>query len=84
MESENNKTQVVMYKCCEVVFAACMEPYCYTEKTWTRDLAKYVKKGHKVEMIERGELEMGKCKCVKQDGVTAANQLSLFENEQSN
>lgn len=49
-------------------------------KNVDKGFAKYVKEGHKVKMIERGELEMGKCKCVKQDGVTAANQLSLFEN----
>lgn len=43
--------QVLKYKCCGKIFAACREPECYTDKDWHRNLRKDVKDGHKVEMI---------------------------------
>lgn len=55
--------QVIKYKCCGTVFAACCEPDCYTDSEWLKNLKKYVNRGDKVEMIERGTLKFGKCEC---------------------
>ncbi len=57
--------QIIKYKCCGAVFAACCEPECYTDSEWTRNLKKYVERGDKVEMIENGTLKFGKCECSK-------------------
>jgi hypothetical protein len=56
--------QIVKRKCCGSVFAACVEPDCYTDKDWLKNLKGYVNRGDKVEMIENGTLQFGgKCKC---------------------
>jgi hypothetical protein len=58
--------QVVKYKCCGKIFAACHEPYCYTDSDWLKNLKKYVERGDTVEMIEHGvKFEFGKCECSK-------------------
>lgn len=60
--------QVIKYKCCGNIFAACCEPDCYTDKDWLKDLKKYVEKGHKVEMIPSGQgLQFKKCECKKKE-----------------
>ena len=53
--------QVVKYKCCDAIFAACNEPNCYTEKDWTKNLKQYAKEGCKIEMVESFKFE--KCEC---------------------
>jgi hypothetical protein len=65
--------QIVKYKCCGAIFAACVEPDCYTEKDWLANLKKYVNRGDKVEMIKSGTLKFGKCECKKN------NQLELLK-----
>lgn len=55
--------QIIKYKCCEVPFAACCEPDCYTDSDWLKSLKKYVNRGDKVEMVESGTWKLGKCKC---------------------
>lgn len=55
--------QVIKYKCCGKVFAACVEPDCYTDQDWTSSLRKYVLRGDKVEMVKRGNLKFEKCEC---------------------
>lgn len=55
--------QVIKYKCCGNIFAACVEPQCYIDKVWLRDLRRYVQKGHKVEMRESGDVLFNKCEC---------------------
>jgi hypothetical protein len=55
--------QVIKYKCCGKVFAACREPECYTDKDWHKTLRKYVPQGHKVEMMEK--VVFGECTCGK-------------------
>ena len=63
-------------KCkCGKIFAACLEPHCYTDSDWTKELAKYVKKGCTVEMKERGNWTMESCDCDKKE--VNNNQLSL-------
>jgi hypothetical protein len=55
--------QIVKRKCCGSVFAACVEPDCYTDKDWLKNLKEYVNRGDKVEMIESGTLKFGgKCR----------------------
>ena len=66
--------QVIKYKCCGKVFAACREPECYTSKDWQRNLRKDVNEGHKVEMMPIEILQFGKREC---DKVTDKNQLTL-------
>ena len=55
--------QVIKYKCCGAIYAACQEPDCYTEKEWIKHLKKSVKAGDIVQMIEPKTLEFGRCKC---------------------
>ena len=57
--------QVIKYRCCGQIFAACCEPECYTEKDWLKDVRKYALRGDKVEMMESGNVKFGKCECVK-------------------
>ena len=60
------KVQVIKCKC-GAVFAACMEPHCYTETEWMRDLRKYVKQGCTVDVIYNDSTKslFGKCTCDK-------------------
>lgn len=67
--------QVIKYKCCGQVFAACCEPECYTEKDWLKDIRKYTLRGDKVEMRESGNVKFGKCECSK---IKIPERLDLF------
>lgn len=58
--------QVVKYKCCDKVFAGCVEPYCYEDSDWMKDIRKYSKEGHLIQMIEQKDFEFGECLCNKQ------------------
>jgi len=42
-----------------------VEPECYTEKDWTKNLKEYAQQGHKVEMVE--SFKFGECKCKKEE-----------------
>ncbi len=55
--------QVIKYKCCGKIFAACTVPECYTSKEWLKDVRTYALKGHTVEIAERVKFE--KCTCVE-------------------
>lgn len=58
--------QVIKYKCCDKIFAACQEPECYTDRDWTNELKKYVKEGCKVEMKPDGKsFNFEICRCNK-------------------
>lgn len=57
------KAQVVRYKCCNEIFAACREPECYEDADWHKDIRKYSKQGHKVDFVPLSEFNFGKCKC---------------------
>jgi len=57
------KGQIIKYKCCGKVFAACCEPECYTDKDWVKELIKYVLRGDIVETVEMGTIKFGKCEC---------------------
>ncbi len=69
--TEKMKAQIVRYKCCGKVFAACMEPSCYTEREWLKDLKKYIKAGRKVETVESTTFQFGKCECIKHEATLA-------------
>jgi|LakMenEpi03Aug12_release.lakeMendotaPanAssembly.Ray.scaffolds.fasta_scaffold4210877_2 hypothetical protein len=57
--------QVIKYKCCGQIFAACQEPECYTDKDWLKELRKYALRGDKVEMMESANMKFGRCECSK-------------------
>jgi len=59
--------QVIKYKCCGKVFAACCEPDCYTDKDWLKSLKKYVERGDNIEMVENGTWKFEKCECEKEE-----------------
>ncbi len=62
-------------KCpCGKVFAGCVEPYCYTESSWQKDVRKYIKKGCTVSTIESTPLQECTCKDFKPE---SSNQLEL-------
>lgn len=65
--------QTIRYKCCNVIFAACTEPECYTDDDWVKELKKYVERGDIVEMKESANVKFGKCDCKKE-----LEQLKLF------
>lgn len=73
------KAQVVICKCGSK-FAACVEPNCYTQKEWLKDLRKYVQEGCTVEMIEATEFKFERCKCEKEK--IDVNQTELFSLEE--
>jgi len=56
------EAQIIKTTCCGVIFAACMAPYCYTDKDWQKDLRKYAKEGRIIETTKE-EFAFGKCKC---------------------
>ena len=67
--------QIINCKCGKT-FAAEMEPDCYTDKEWLRELTKYVKGGCTVKMVNSGEWQFEKCECKKQDA-----KVDLFTND---
>lgn len=76
--------QVIKYKCCGNIFAACCEPDCYTDTNWLKDLKNYVESGDKVEMIPSGEgLQFKRCECKKQSKSKEQQKVieSLFDDE---
>jgi len=59
-----SKAQIIRYKCCKVVFAACIEPECFTDKDWQDQVRKYVKRGDIVESVDSLEgITLSNCKC---------------------
>lgn len=54
---------------CGCVFAACIEPECYMDKQWMKDLRRYVKKGNTVKVVPKDEFEFGKCTCDTEIGI---------------
>lgn len=57
------KIQIIKCKC-GVTFAGYCAPECYTDKEWIKDIAKYLKRGCEVDLIDSGNgLTLEKCKC---------------------
>ena len=70
---EYTKAQTITCKCGSVI-AACVEPYCYTDAKWQRDVRKYAKQGYKINIIDCGDWKMAMCIC--KDPIDS--QLKLF------
>lgn len=62
------KAQVLKCKCGKV-FAACIEPECYTDKEWQKKLREYVLKGATVEILETPVFTLESCVCKKKQKV---------------
>jgi hypothetical protein len=62
----SRRIQVIKCKCGSA-FAACIEPDCYSDKKWQKDMRKYVKKGCTVDLIDGSSSEplFQKCVCEK-------------------
>jgi sporulation-control protein spo0M len=67
--------QIVKYKCCNKIFAACVEPECYIDKQWLNNLKEYVNRGDIVQMVENIDLQFEKCYCKDKSKM---EQLNLF------
>lgn len=77
MEEARKIGQSQVIKCkCGKVFAACMLPFAHIEADWMRDVRKYVKKGHEVDIMKNGSWEWCDTKkCVTQP---QKKELTLF------
>lgn len=70
--------QVIRHKCCNKIYAASIEPHCYTDKEWMKDVRKAALQGDKIEMIESGtNWKFEKCAC-KEEAIQDKNQTVLF------
>jgi hypothetical protein len=76
MEQESKKAQAIRCKCGSI-FAAAVEPYCYSDSDWQKHMRKYVKDGCSVELINANDFKFEKCKC-KELKQQKENQLSIF------
>jgi len=70
--------QVIKYKCCGKIFAACHEPHCYTSRDWLKNLREYVVRGDVVEMIKDANIKFEKCQCKNKNEVKT---LDLFNQD---
>lgn len=59
---ENKKVQVLRWKCCDEIYAMCIEPHCYTSKDWQKDLKLAVKDGDRIEMVDLKDAKLGNCR----------------------
>jgi hypothetical protein len=64
---------------CGVIFAGCVEPYCYEDVEWQRNMRKYIKEGCTVEMTGN-DVKLGHCACENKAKKKKGNpnQLQLF------
>lgn len=46
------RAQVVHYKCCNGIFAACVEPYYEEDHDWIVDFNYYTAAGHKTGIVD--------------------------------
>lgn len=67
------KAQVIKHGCCGKIYAACLIPMCYEEKSWHKDIRDAIKNGDTVDTV--ADFEFGKCTC-KEDAET---QTKLFQ-----
>lgn len=64
---------------CGKTFAACAEPYCYSDVDWQREMRSYVSKGCKVVLRDKNTLILENCTCKNfTPEETDKNQLKLF------
>ena len=67
---------------CGKIFAGAIEPHCYTDKDWQKDMRNYVSKGCKVSLKQSRTFELENCTCKDTNPESKIfvdkNQLSLF------
>ena len=61
MKDEPKKAQTIACHCGKI-FAGCMEPYCYTDKQWMKDVRKYALKGYTIGLQPPG-FKLEQCTC---------------------
>lgn len=57
------KVQTISRKCCNTTYAACIEPHCYIDKDWLKDLRKSALRGDIVQMVESKDFAFRPCQC---------------------
>ena len=78
----SNKAQII--RCPNGhLFAACMEPLCYTDKEWLKDVREYYRRGCKIEMVDPQvvRVQIQHCDCdlkVVKPVESLPDQLELF------
>ena len=60
----SRKIQVLLCKC-GAKYAACIEPDCYIDNDWLKDLKKHIKDGGTVEMSDSESFRFEQCKCAE-------------------
>lgn len=66
MENKEPKVQVLRWKCCNKIYAVAVEPHCYTNKQWLKEVKQAVKDGDLIEMLSLEESRnMEICNCNK-------------------
>jgi hypothetical protein len=74
------KVQIISCSNCDAVFAACVEPECYSDAEWQKQLRKYVNRGEKVNLVDSGSWKFTRCECNKKTKKKSnPNQLKLFK-----
>ena len=60
---KSKKCQVLRKKCCNYIYAMCIEPECFIDRDWLKDVRKAVKDGDSIEMLDTSVARFGKCEC---------------------
>ena len=47
-----------MYCKCGAIIAACMEPLCYQDKDWQKDIRKYSTDGYDIKMVDSAKVRL--------------------------
>jgi hypothetical protein len=76
MTQEVKRAQVVKCRCGNII-AACIEPECYQDAQWMRDVRNYAKKGYAIDVLDCKSFKFNKCTC-KPNQVTKTGELPLF------
>ena len=61
------RAQAVKCKCGNII-AACVEPACYTDRDWQKNIRFYAKKGYEISLIpvDIVRIELNQCICKKE------------------
>ncbi len=60
----SKQVQTIICKCGSMI-AACLEPYCYQDEEWMKDVRSYSNRGYEIKMTTAGEgkANLKLCKC---------------------
>jgi hypothetical protein len=59
------RAQVIKRTCCNTIFASCVEPECYIDRDWLKELKTYVKAGCHIDILECKTFTFESCVCPK-------------------